>query len=124
MQFFCWLVRYWKLVFILSLCCRHICSFRGCRVFLDRAPLSPLMLFSFPSHELLLCISDSCAKDFYFFINLTKSGAKVRSLRKRATGHSGKTSARALTRSRHFRGRAQAERLDSRETIREKMVAI
>ena len=33
-------------------------------------------------------------------------------------------SARALTRSRHFRGRAQAERLDSRETIREKMVAI
>ena len=39
-------------------------------------------------------------------------------------GHSGKMSARALTRSRHFRGRAQAERLDSRETIREKMVAI
>ena len=38
--------------------------------------------------------------------------------------HSGKMSARALTRSRHFRGRAQAERLDSRETIREKMVAI
>ena len=33
-------------------------------------------------------------------------------------------SARALTRSRHFRGRVQAERLDSRETIREKMVAI
>ena len=38
--------------------------------------------------------------------------------------HSGKMSARALTRSRHFRGRAQAERLDSRETIRGKMVAI
>ena len=38
--------------------------------------------------------------------------------------HSVKMSARALTRSRHFRGRAQAERLDSRETIREKMVAI
>ena len=36
---------------------------------------------------------------------------------------SGKMSARALTRSRHFRGQAQAERLDSRETIWGKMVA-
>ena len=34
--------------------------------------------------------------------------------------HSGKMSARALTRSRHFRGRARAERLDSIETIRGK----
>jgi len=35
-------------------------------------------------------------------------------------GHRGKMSARALTRSCHFCGQAQAERLDSLETIRGK----
>ena len=57
-------------------------------------------------------------------IALARYLAPARGSQGRLWGHSGKMSARALTRSRHFRGRAQAERLDSRETIREKMVAI